>query len=70
MQITHFKKMFRKYGSIYRKTSMLESFFNNVLVSIKKRLRHRCFLLNIAKFLRTPILKNVLKKKMLEVSEI
>ena len=36
---------------------MLESFFNN-------------FLLNIAKFLRTPILKNILKKKMLEVSEI
>ena len=26
---------------------------------IKKRLRHRCFPLNIAKFLRSPILKNV-----------
>ena len=25
---------------------------------IKKRLQHRCFLVNVAKFLRTPILKN------------
>ena len=27
--------------------------------SIKKRLQHRCFPLTIAKFLRTPILKNI-----------
>ena len=26
---------------------------------IKKRLQHRCFPINIAKFLRTPILKNI-----------
>ena len=26
---------------------------------IQKKLRHRCFLVNIAKFLRTPILKNI-----------
>ena len=31
---------------------MLESLF------IKKRLQHKCFSVNIAKFLRTPILKN------------
>ena len=29
---------------------------------IKKRLQHRCFPVNIAKFLRTPILKNICKQ--------
>ena len=29
---------------------------------IKKRLQHRCFLVNIAKFLRTPIFKNICEK--------
>ena len=43
---------------------MLESYFNkiaNLKVSnfIKKRLWHRCFPVNIAKFLRKPILKNI-----------
>ena len=28
---------------------------------IKKRFRHRCFPVNIAKFLRTPILENIKK---------
>ena len=41
---------------------MLESLFNKVAglkacIFIKKRLQHRCFPVNIAKFLRTPILK-------------
>ena len=34
---------------------------------IKKRLRHRCFLANIAKFLRTPILKNLCKQLLLNM---
>ena len=46
---------------------MLESLFNKVVgqkacnkkETIKKRNQHRCFLVNIAKFLRTPILKNI-----------
>ena len=51
--------MFRKYyGNIHRKTSVLESFFNKAAGLIKKRLQHRCFPVSIAKFLRTPILKN------------
>ena len=32
---------------------------------LKKRLQHRCFLVNIAKFLRTPILKNICKRLLL-----
>ena len=28
---------------------------------IKKRFRHRCFPVNVAKFLKTPILKNIKK---------
>ena len=38
----------------YRKTPVLESFFNKVE---KNRLQHRCFSVNVAKFLRIPILK-------------
>ena len=34
---------------------------------IKKRLQHRCFLVNIAKFLRTPILKNICEQLVLRV---
>ena len=36
---------------------MLESLINKV--SFKKRLQHRCFPVKFAKFLRTPILKNI-----------
>ena len=32
---------------------------------IKMRLQHRCFPVNIAKFLRTPILKNISKQLLL-----
>ena len=39
--------------NIHRKTPMLESILN------KKRLQHRCFFVNIVKFLRTPFLKNI-----------
>ena len=42
---------------------MLESLFNKVAglqacIFIKKRFQHRCFPVNIAKFLKTPILKS------------
>ena len=45
-------------------TPMLKSLFNKVTVLracdfIKKRLQHRCFPVIIAKFLRTPIPKNI-----------
>ena len=50
---------------------MLESLFNKVSCLkacnfIKKRLQHRCFSLNIAKSLRTPFLKNIRKRLLLD----
>ena len=60
-EITHFKKnthFSKYYGNIYRKRSLLESFFNKVVGLIKTRLQHRCFPVNIAKFPGTPVLKN------------
>ena len=46
---------------------MLESFFNQVAGLrvcnfIKKRFQHRCFSMNFAKFLKTPILKKVYER--------
>ena len=35
---------------------------------IKKRLQHKCFLVNIAKFLSTPILKNICERLLLYTS--
>ena len=51
---------------------MLKSPFNKVAALkagyfIKKRLHHRCFPANIAKFLRTPILKNSCKRLLLYI---
>ena len=48
---------------MHRKTPVLESLFDKVAVLqpsnfIKDRLQHRCFPVNIAKFLTAPILKN------------
>ena len=53
-------------------TPVLKSFFNRVAGLqawnfIKKRLRHRCFPVNIAKFLRTPILRNIYERLLLEI---
>ena len=50
---------------MHRETPVLKSLFNKVAglkacSFIKKRLQHRCFPVNIAKFLRAPILKNIL----------
>ena len=51
--------MFLKISSYLQETPVLELPFNivarlEVYNCIKKRLQHRCFLVNIAKFLRTP----------------
>ena len=53
-----------------KKTLVLESLFHKTAALeacnfIKKRLQHRCFAVNIAKFLRTPILKNICKWQLL-----
>ena len=51
---------------------MLKSIFNKVATLkdcyiIKKRLQHRCFPVNIAKFLRKSILKNSFKRVLLYI---
>ena len=51
-----------KFRYIFRKTLMLESLLNKVAglqTFINKRLQHRCFPLNIVKFLRTAFLQNI-----------
>ena len=34
---------------------------------VNNKLQHRCFLVNIAKFLRTPILKNICERLLLQL---
>ena len=58
------KRYPKKFRNIHKKTPVLESLFNKVAGQkachfIKKWLQHRCFLVNLAKFLRTPTLKNI-----------
>ena len=60
------KKLFLKILIYSQEKTCAGVFFNKVIVlqaSIvtKKRLQHRCFFVIIAKFLRTPILKNIYK---------
>ena len=50
----------------------MESLFNKIAGLqacnfIKKRLQQRCFLVNIAKFLRTPILRNICDGMLLQI---
>ena len=54
-----------KFWNIYRKATVLESLFNKVpglqgCNIINKRLQHKCFHVNIAKYLEE-ILQNILK---------
>ena len=64
------KKLLLKYRNIHRKTLVLESLFNEIAVLkacnfIIKRLQYRCFSVKNAKFLRTPILKNIFERLLL-----
>ena len=50
-------------------------FFNRVAdfrpaTILKKRLEHKCFPVNIAKFLRTPILKNICERLLLQLAAL
>ena len=59
-EVFYKKSWSRKFKNINRKTPVLESLFNKVADLqicnfIKKRLKHRCFPVNTAKFLRTHI---------------
>ena len=58
--------------NIHRKTSVLESLFSKVVSLeawnvIKKRLQHRCFPVNIAKFLRTVFFIEYLRWLLLKI---
>ena len=62
-----------KFRKFHRKAPVLESLFNNVAGLqacnfIKKILQHWSFPMKFAKFLRTPILKNICKRLLLFVS--
>ena len=51
----------KKFGKIHRKTPVPESLFLIKFAAstlLKKRLQHRCFSVNLAKFLRTPFLRS------------
>ena len=67
-----FKKAVLKiFCNIHRKAPVLESLFNKVACLyacnfIKKGLRHAYFSVDIAKFLRTPILMNVYERLLLD----
>ena len=65
-----YKKAVLKTFDIFTGKHLFCSFFNKVAglrpVSVlKKRLQHRYFPVNIAKFLRTPILRNICERLLL-----
>ena len=64
-------KCSQKFRKFHMKTSLLESLLNKVAGIqvcnfIKKRLQHRYFPVKFAKFLRTPILKNIWERLLLQ----
>ena len=66
------KRCSLKFRNVYRKTPVLEPLFNKVAGLkarnfFKKRLQRRYFPRTIAKFLRTPILKNICKPLLLAI---
>ena len=58
-EVLHKKGVLKNFTNIHKKTPPLERLCVFRVNFIKKRLRHRYFPLNIVKFLRTPILKNI-----------
>ena len=65
------KAVLKDFAIFTAKKPVLGSLFNRVggfkTNFLKKRLQHRCFHVNIAKFLRTPILKNIYEQLLLEI---
>ena len=60
-EVFYEKSCSQKFHTIHRKTPVPESLFNKV--ELKKRLWHRCFPVNFAKFLRTLLGDCFCKKK-------
>ena len=68
------KKGVLKNFAIYRKTTVL-SIFDKIpglqaCDFIKNRLQFRCFVVNIVKFLRTPVLKNICERLLLTCKQL
>ena len=62
------KKYIPKNFAIFTgKYFVLKSYFNKIAGFVKRRLQHRCFPVNIRKFLRTPTWKNNCKRLLLKV---
>ena len=64
-EVLYKKRCSEKFCNIHRKKSLLESLFIATLKAcnfIKKRLQHKCFLVNMAKFLWNPVLKNICER--------
>ena len=67
-EVFYKKSCSKKFRSIHRKTPVLEVLFScrpRLGTLLKKRLQHRCFPVNFARFLGTPILKNVSERLLL-----
>ena len=64
---------FQAFFLFFSPTIVGESLFNKVAGLkvcnfIKKRIQHKCFPLNIANFLRTPVLKNICERLLLKIA--
>ena len=71
-KVSHEKAVLKNFVNFTEKHLCWNPYFNkNVGLQgcsyIKKRLQRRCFLTNIEKFLRTPILKNICELLILKV---
>ena len=69
-EVLYRKSCYWKFRNIHRKTPVLESVFNRLAGFktcnfLKKRLRHRCFPVDIAKFLKTLILTKICEQLVL-----
>ena len=65
-----YNKLFLKFCNMHRKTPVLESIKatrRQACNFIKKWLQRRCFLVKIAKFLRTPVLENIWERLLLDL---
>ena len=60
------KSCSQKFLNTHRKIPVLESLFNKTAGLIKKRHQHGYFPVNIAKYLRKPMLKNICERLLLK----
>ena len=64
-----YKKAALKNVLIFTGKHLCWSLYLQVCNFIKKRLQHRCFTVNMPKFLKTPILKNICERVLLRIKD-